>query len=630
MDKVSVESVEKTQVSQQAHRVTIGKLNSRTEERRVLPLMTSFVVLLMGVDLLFGRTQAAIWIEFLLAGGVLIMGHETLRRGAEKLIYRLRPDSESLLCVAALISFAYSFLVSVLFASGKLASAHWVEMSGGLPHPALYYTTTGLVILGATLGQELRNNWQRRIDRLFSAQWKDLIRGNAGTSSHVSGSRDWSSGTPLLEMSQRLSLYWVFAVFLLAGFAVAGGFLVNVGLNATVLGFMITFFVSSSPSAFSLLARSFQMLGAFRAGERGYILKSNKALEKLSRPAVFCFNKLGTLTVGCPQVTDILPLRPGFPADEVIYLAAVLQAQEEHPFREALLLELADSARTIPRVRGFRNVPGQGMRAVHQGQELLLGTKDYVENLGIDLSEYEEQINSLGAEGKSLLVLAQTEEPLGLIALNDERRDEAQEAIQELRRLGARSVLISSESQVSVEMLAKDLGVDRVRAGLSREGFQEAFREMREFGDVVVMVAGGVSNATLLAQADVGIAFGVGQEGLAEAADVVLRGEDLREVPRILNLVQQTRQSIHRGFAVLMATQGLCLLGVGGFWLAQIMNLKSQGDSTLLSFPSGLPYLPVCLGLLSALLPAFLVGWTFKRFDKIRSLDLEKVSGESL
>lgn len=631
MNEVIVESPLPVEARETTRRVSLGGARMPSSERRTLPLMASCVLLLLGVDLLFGEAPAATWIEFLLAGATLLLGHEVLGRGGRNLFYELRPDSESLLVLGALIAFCYSFVVSLLHAVDRLGVEHLVVIREGQEFPALYFTTAGLVILGATLGRELQGRWQSRLDQVFRAQWKGLVRGAGGSHSSLDRHReDWSQGTPLMELSERVCLYWSFAVFLLVTFAVAGGFLGHGGIDASVIGFVVTFLLSSSPNTFYLFARAMQILGAFRAGAQGFIPRDNQALETLSRPVVFCFSKLGTLTVGCPQVTDVITTRPSLPAEEVVRLAAILQAQEEHPFREAILLELADSSRTIPQVRGFRSQPGQGMRAVFQGQELVLGTSEYLEEAGMDLSEVREDVARLAEEGKSILILARSEEVLGLIALDDEKREEAGRALEKLRSMGARTVLVSGEDRPTLEGFARDLAFDRVCAGLTVDEMGELFRELREFGDRVVMVGGGVSHAKVLSSADVGLAFGVGQDGLGHSADVVLAGESLEEVPRVFELARQTRRSIVRGFAVLMATQGLCLLAVGGFWLRQILALKAGGDVVAPGLPVGLPYLPLFLGLISALLPAFVVRYALGRLDTIRGLDLEKPAREGL
>jgi Cd2+/Zn2+-exporting ATPase/Cu+-exporting ATPase len=309
------------------------------------------------------------------------------------------------------------------------------------------------------------------------------------------------------------------------------------------------------------LATPVAMLASIGAGAKhGLLIKGGKYLEILARPLIVLVDKTGTLTLGRPHVTDVIPLKDQS-ASEALVLAASAERYSEHPIAEAV----RDAARTeglsLLEPEGFEAVPGMGIRAKVNGDLITVGNKRLIpaaESLFI--------ARQLEHEGKTVLFMTCNDELAAVLAASDTLRPEVPAAIAKLRDLGIERIeLLTGDNERAAEPLAARLGVD-YRAGLLPEDKIAIVKEYQAEGRAVVMIGDGVNDAPALAQADVGIAMGAAGADIAlEAAHVALMREDWALVPDAIRIARRTMRVVNMNliFTGIYNVAGLTLAAVG-------------------------------------------------------------------
>jgi Cu+-exporting ATPase len=309
------------------------------------------------------------------------------------------------------------------------------------------------------------------------------------------------------------------------------------------------------------LATPIAMLASIgSAARRGLLIKGGKYLELLARADVILLDKTGTLTLGQPQVTDIVSLN-GLDNAEILRLAASAERFSEHPLAQALRTTAQEQNLATVEPDAFEAVPGKGVRAKVGGQELIVGNRQMIPaSASLPIS------SALEAQGKTLLFLARDEELVGVIAAADTLRSEVPEALGQLRRLGMNRIeLLTGDNQRVAAALADQIGVS-YRANLLPEDKIAIVREYQAQGHTVVMVGDGVNDAPALAQADVGIAMGAAGTDIAmEAAHIALMREDWWLVPEVLQIARRTMGIVRMnlGFTAVYNVVGLALAAFG-------------------------------------------------------------------
>lgn len=271
------------------------------------------------------------------------------------------------------------------------------------------------------------------------------------------------------------------------------------------------------------------------AAKRGLLIKGGKYIETLVRADVVLVDKTGTLTLGRPEITDVVPLNGMTPAD-VLALAAAAERYSEHPLAEAVRAAARRQGLTPPAPETFEAVPGLGVRAQVNGHRVVVGNRRLLPGMA-DLPTAQ----ALEAQGKTLLFLARDDEPVAVLAAADTLRPEVPAALAELRRLGIKRIeLLTGDHERVAAPLAERLGV-AYRAGLLPEDKIAAVRDYQAQGHIVVMIGDGINDAPALAQADVGVAMGAAGSDIAiEAAHIALMREDWTLVPTVLRLARRT------------------------------------------------------------------------------------------
>ena len=313
----------------------------------------------------------------------------------------------------------------------------------------------------------------------------------------------------------------------------------------------LTFLISRNPlstaavllvacSCSFALATPVAMLASVGASaKRGLLIKGGKYLELLSRADVLLVDKTGTLTLGQPQVTDVVPLN-GLSRAEVLTLAASVERYSEHPLAEAVRGLAHDENLALIEPKDFEAVPGQGVRAEIDGQRVAVGNRRMIPS-----AEALSITADLEAQGKTLLFIESDHQLVGVLAAADTLRSEVPAALTEVRSLGIRHVeLLTGDNERTASALAEKLGVS-YRANLLPENKIEVVKEYQAKGHVVVMIGDGVNDAPALAQADIGIAMGAaGTDVAIEAAHIALMREDWNLVPDVLKIAKRTMRIV--------------------------------------------------------------------------------------
>ncbi len=297
------------------------------------------------------------------------------------------------------------------------------------------------------------------------------------------------------------------------------------------------------------------------AAKRGLLIKGGRHVETLDRADVLLVDKTGTLTLGTPEVTDVVPL-DGVTVEEALALAAAVERDSEHPLAAAVRRAARERGAIVPdAVHAFAAMPGQGVRAMVDGHEVSVGNRRLVD--GVDVSSAAAELE---AQGKTTMVVSRDGVPLAVIGAADTLRPEVPMALDAVRAHGIRRIeLLTGDNERTAATLAARLGID-YRAGLLPEDKIAIVREYQAQGHIVVMVGDGVNDAPALAQADVGIAMGAAGTDIAmEAAHVALMRDDWMLVPELLRTARRTMRVVRMnlGFTGVYNVVGLSLAAFG-------------------------------------------------------------------
>ncbi|NNF10704.1 MAG: cadmium-translocating P-type ATPase [Acidimicrobiia bacterium] len=305
------------------------------------------------------------------------------------------------------------------------------------------------------------------------------------------------------------------------------------------------------------------------AGKRGVLIKGGIHLENLGRVRVLAMDKTGTLTRGRPQVTDLIPFADTDPA-ELLRVAAAVEASSEHPLAQAIVRRAEADGIVTRRADGFEALTGAGARARSDGDEVYVGSVTLFADLGADIEDKLGIVEELREQGKTVVLVGRPDRVVGLVALRDEYRTEAPEAIEALHHSGiADIVMLTGDNPRTAAAIAHHLGIDQVRAELKPADKSRAITELQTTLGPVAMVGDGINDAPALATATVGIAMGAaGSDVAIETADVALLGEDLHHLPDVLTHARRAgrimRQNLALSGAILITLVPLAALGILG------------------------------------------------------------------
>jgi P-type Cu2+ transporter len=298
----------------------------------------------------------------------------------------------------------------------------------------------------------------------------------------------------------------------------------------------VTVMVISCPHALGLAVPLVVAVSTSLAAKSGLLIRDRSAFEKARDLQAVVFDKTGTLTEGRFGVTDILPLAD-LNEDEILKMTASLEVNSEHPIAAGIVNSLKEKGVELVPIHEFRAIPGKGVEGQAQGKRWMVVSPGYLKENKIDLKD--ERLDKLAQQGKTVVFLLQENRPIGAVALADIIRKESREAIDKLKSMNIKCMMLTGDSRFVAKWVAEDLGLDDFFAEVLPHEKAEAIKKVqKEY--IVAMVGDGVNDAPALVQADVGIAIGAGTDVAVESADIVLVRNDPRDVANIVSLSKKT------------------------------------------------------------------------------------------
>jgi len=318
---------------------------------------------------------------------------------------------------------------------------------------------------------------------------------------------------------------------------------------------MVAVLIIACPCALGLATPTAIMVGTGRGAENGVLIKGGESLETAHKIDTIVFDKTGTLTKGEPAVTDVV-VADGFQEESLLRLAATVEKGSEHPLGEAIVTEAMKrnielggpkSCRhrgATLQLQDFNAIPGRGVSAKVDDKFVLLGNLKLMLESGVDVGDLSQVAEKLSTEGKTPMYVAVDERAIGVIAVADTLKENSQEAVAELHKLGLEVVMITGDNRRTAEAIAKKVGIDSSLAEVLPDEKAKEVKRLQDEGKVVAMVGDGINDAPALAQADVGIAIGTGTDVAMEASDITLIKDDLSGVVTAIQLSKRTMRTI--------------------------------------------------------------------------------------
>ena len=350
----------------------------------------------------------------------------------------------------------------------------------------------------------------------------------------------------------------------------------------------VSVLIIACPCALGLATPMSVTVGIGRGAQMGVLIREAAALEKLAALNTLAIDKTGTLTVGRPELVEILPTGTGA-ADEttLLRLAAALERGSEHPLAQALLRAAETRGLVLPEAENFHNTPGGGVTGRVDGREVAIGQADLLRATGVRGVETTEALASpRQAEGKTAVLLAVDGAGAAVFVVADPVKPTTPAALDELRGLGVELVLLTGDNERTAAHVADSLGLTRWRAGVSPQEKHAVIASLKGPGRVVGMAGDGVNDAPALAAADVGIAMGTGTDIAMESAPVTLVGGDLRGLVHAIRLGRATRNNIRQNllFAFLYNALGIPIAaGLLYPWTGLLLSPMLAGAAMSLS-----------------------------------------------
>ena len=393
--------------------------------------------------------------------------------------------------------------------------------------------TVGDAVSAATINQSgfIRCRATRVGEDTTLSQIIQMVSDAAATKAPIAKIADKVSGVfvpAVLVLAAVTTVVWLL-LGRTAGFALARG---------------ISVLVISCPCALGLATPVAIMVGNGMGARNGILFKSAASLEAAGRTAIVALDKTGTITSGEPRVTDLLPAE-GVTQQELLRLACALEQKSEHPLARAILHEAERQQMQPEEVADFRALPGNGLTAVCGGLELSGGNLNFIRTKAGVPQDMQASAERLAEQGRTPLFFSRDGQLLGIIAVADVIKADSPQAMRELRNMGIRVVMLTGDNERTAKAIGAQAGVDEVIAGVLPGGKERVICDLQKRGNVA-MVGDGINDAPALTRADTGIAIGAGTDVAIDAADVVLMGSRLTDVPAAIRLGRATLRNIRQ------------------------------------------------------------------------------------
>ena len=373
-----------------------------------------------------------------------------------------------------------------------------------------------------------------------------------------------TSHAPIQNLTDKISNIFVPAVLIIAILAFVIWY---VFLGATLISamlFAVSVVVIACPCALGLATPTALMVGTARSAKMGVLIKNGEVLEEVSDIDTVVFDKTGTITVGKPQVTDIVGDQ-----NKVLTIAASLENNSEHPLATAVVKKAKENNISLANVKNFAAIEGRGVKANYDNQEAFVGSERLLEDISIS-QEMKDQAAKLQKEAKTVVYVGLGQEIIGLIAIQDVPKASSKAAIAELKKRGLKTVMLTGDNENVAQAIGKEVGIDQVIAGVLPTEKAAEIKKLQDSGRTVAFVGDGINDAPALSTANVGIAMGSGTDIAIESGGIVLVQNDLMGVVRALEISKKTfnRIKLNLFWALIYNTIGIpiaaCLfMGLG-------------------------------------------------------------------
>jgi P-type Cu+ transporter len=419
-----------------------------------------------------------------------------------------------------------------------------------------------------------------------------------------------SSKVPIQEFADRVTARFVPAVLVIALASLlawllfpeplrpildwGAGFLpwVDPGRGPVILALLaaIAVLVIACPCALGLATPTALMVGSGLGAERGVLIRSGEAIQTLKDIRVVVLDKTGTITLGKPELTDVVAADGDKQA--VLRLAAAVENASEHPLARAVVDGARARGMDIAPVEGFRSVTARGVEGTVEGARILIGNRRLLEESGVrGLEALDVDLARVESRGRTAVLVARDGQAVGIVAVADTLKPESKRAIEAMHALGLKVAMVTGDNERAARAVAEEVGIDEVLAGVLPEGKVDEIRKLQaRYGPHVAMVGDGINDAPALKQANVGIAIGAGADVAIEAADVKLISGELTKVVEAIRLSQLTFRKIvqnmfwawfYNGAAIPIAAVGLLHPMIGVIAMTA-SSLSVIGNSMLL------------------------------------------------
>lgn len=341
-----------------------------------------------------------------------------------------------------------------------------------------------------------------------------------------------SSHAPIQKLADRIADIFVPVVLMIAIAVFAVWYVFLDAELAKALTFAVSTIVIACPCALGIATPTALMVGTGRAAKLGILIKNGEVLETASHIKNVAFDKTGTITQGQPVVTDVIGEQ-----EQALTLAAGLESLSEHPLAGAIVKKAQDQKLTLPTVTDFKNLTGQGVTGIINGQTVFVGKPDLASQSITKTLQV--KMNQLQSDGKTVAAIGQAGKVIGLIAIQDVPKPSAKAAIEKLKQQGYHTVMITGDNEQAAQAIAKQVGIDEVIALVMPGDKAQRVKNLQNQG-VTAFVGDGINDAPALATADVGIAMGSGTDVAIETGGIVLIKNSLKDIVKALSIAKKT------------------------------------------------------------------------------------------
>ena len=307
----------------------------------------------------------------------------------------------------------------------------------------------------------------------------------------------------------------------------------------------VTVLVIACPCALGLATPMSVMVGVGKAAEYGILIRNGDALQQAGQLTTVVLDKTGTVTLGKPAVTALIPAT-GWSEAELLRLAASLETGSEHPLAEAIVAAASARGLALAPLQDFHAIAGHGVQGRINGKSVFFGNARLMQRQRIDIHALQAQADQLAAQAATPMFFAVGGKLAGIIAVADPIKPDSQQAIARLHQLGIKVVMLTGDNAATAQAVAKQIGIDSVQAEVLPQDKDKQVAELIALGEKVGMVGDGINDAPALARANVGFAIGTGTDVAIESADVTLMSGSLHGVPNAIAISRATVRNIRQ------------------------------------------------------------------------------------